>query len=88
MQIKLFYKTQRELATVLNEIVDGYWGNLISEDALVNHISGIYTNNPTKIWKQGGFTTIMKQQCGKRRIEVVERILLRNDLLRHESTGK
>ena len=43
MEIKLFYKTQRELATVLNGIVDGYWANLISEEDLINkHFSHLH----------------------------------------------
>lgn len=75
MEVKLFYKTQRQLATAINEIVDGYWDDNVSEELLKKNIESIYVNNPQKILKQAEFTTILKQKCGKRRLEVVERIL-------------
>lgn len=75
MQVKLFYKTQRELAITLNSIIDSYWDSIIDEDTLISNIETIYVNNRTKIVKEDKFTTILKQQCGKRRLEVVERII-------------
>jgi len=39
MDIKLFYKTQRELATALNGIIDGYWENLITEEELISKVT-------------------------------------------------
>lgn len=86
MESKLFYKTQRELATALNEIVDAYWNNCVSEDSLMQSVSNMYLNNPNKILKQEQFTTILKQQCGKRRLEVVERILLLTGMLKDQNT--
>lgn len=87
MELKLFYKTQRELATALNEIIDAYWNNDVSEDSLKKNISNMYINNPNKILKQDQFTTILKQQCGKRRLEVVERVLLLTGLLIDQNTN-
>lgn len=81
MEIKLFYKTQRELATVINGVVDGYWANLITEEDMISKVSSIYTNNPMKIWKENEFTTILKQQCGKRRLEVIEKVLHMNGMI-------
>ncbi|RFA32736.1 glycosyl transferase [Virgibacillus dokdonensis] len=75
MQVKFFYKTQRELAITLNSIIDSYWDSIIDEDTLISNIETIYVNNRTKIVKEDKFTTILKQQCGKRRLEVVERII-------------
>lgn len=75
MEIKMFYKTQRELADVINKLIDAYWRGDINEEFLINQISGLQINNPSKIMKSNDFTTIIKQQCGKRRLEVVERIL-------------
>ncbi|MCG5252480.1 MULTISPECIES: TIGR04540 family protein [Brevibacillus] len=80
LEIKLFYKTQRELASALNSIVDAYWENTLSEEDLMKKVSDIYTNNSKKILKQNDFTTILKQQCGKRRLEVIERILHMNGM--------
>jgi uncharacterized protein (TIGR04540 family) len=75
LQVKLFYKTQRELAVSLNVVIDAYWDNEINEETLLKTISEMYINNPNKIHKEGEFTTVLKQQCGKRRLEVIERIL-------------
>ena len=75
MDIKMFYKTQRDVAEVINELIDSYWDNELEEDKLINDIKVLFSNNDTKIFKDGDFTTILKQQCGKRRLEVVEKIL-------------
>ncbi|ATI52286.1 glycosyl transferase [Bacillus cereus] len=75
MQVKLFYKTQRELAVSLNGIVDAYWNNELGEEILIKSVHEVYINNSNKMLKDGGFTTVLKQQCGKRRLEVIGRIL-------------
>ncbi|MCH1627231.1 TIGR04540 family protein [Fredinandcohnia sp. SECRCQ15] len=75
MQVKLFYKTQRELAVSLNGIVDAYWNDELNEDTLIKSVQDVYINNPNKMLKEGEFTTVLKQQCGKRRLEVIERII-------------
>lgn len=80
LELKLFYKTQRELASALNSIIDAYWENKIDETILIKEVEDIYKNNPNKVLKNGGFTTILKQQCGKRRLEIVDRILDMNGL--------
>ena len=71
----MFYRTQRELATMYNSIIDAYWGGNINEESLIQKVVDVYINNPQKIIKDNDFTTVLKQQCGKRRLEVVERIL-------------
>lgn len=75
MEIKMFYKTQREIADIINQIVDAYWNDELNEDVLISRIMSLYNNNPSKLIKDKDFTTILKQQCGKRRLEIVERIL-------------
>lgn len=83
LEIKLFYKTQRELATVMNGIVDGYWANLITEEDMISKVSVIYMNNPKRILKENDFTKILKQHCGKRRLEVIERVLTMNGMIKN-----
>lgn len=78
MEIKMFYKTQREIAQVINKLIDSYWNDEISEDFLIEKINSLYVNNPAKIKKNNDFTTIIKQQCGKRRLEVVRKIIKTN----------
>lgn len=75
LELKLFYRTQRELATALNQLVDAYWREEIKEPELINGIKNMYENNSDKIMKDSQFTTIVQQQCGKRRLAVVGKIL-------------
>lgn len=75
LQIKLFYKTQRELAISLNKIIDAYWNNEMDEVDFIQAIYNLYQNNTSKIFKGEDFTTVLKQQCGKRRLEVIEKII-------------
>ncbi len=74
----MFYKTQREIAEVINEIIDGYWEDEISENDMIEKVILLYENNSSKIIKDKDFTTILKQQCGKRRLEVVEKLINMN----------
>jgi len=75
MEIKTFYKTQRELAINLNNLIDAYWENRINEPFLISKIKLIYENNPGKMIKFGDFTTILKQHCGKKRLEIVSKVI-------------
>lgn len=75
MEIKSFYKTQRELAVVLNKLIDAYWNDEIPEEFLFEKVKLLNTNNPGKITKYDEYTAIIKQQCGKRRLEVIDLVL-------------
>ncbi|MCM1991300.1 TIGR04540 family protein [Oceanirhabdus seepicola] len=75
MEVKKFYRTQRELAYAINKLIDAYWNDEISDELIIQKITDLYTNNPSKVLKNDDFTTILKQQCGKRRLEVVGKIL-------------
>lgn len=75
MKVKLFYRTQRDLATALNELVDSYHEEIIDEQMLIQSIETMYENNPNKLIKNNDFTTVVQQQCGKRRLEIVGKIL-------------
>lgn len=73
--MKLFYRTQRELAIAVNDLIDSYWKEQIDEQQLIQSIKNIHQNNPGKLLKGNQFTTTVQQQSGKRRLQVVERIL-------------
>lgn len=75
VKVRLFYRTQRDLATALNHIVDAYWSEEIKEDELIEGIKSMYLNNQDKLMKNNQFTTVIHQQCGKRRLTIVGRIL-------------
>ena len=73
--MKLFYRTQRDLSTALNQLVDAYWEEEIEEDELIESVKSMYENNRDKLIKNNEFTKVVQQQSGKRRLAVVERIL-------------
>jgi len=73
--VKKFYRTQREVAAVINEIVDYYWIDKLSDEELEEDVKMIYENNQDKIIKNNDYTTIIKQQCGKNRLAVVSKII-------------
>lgn len=75
MNFKTFYKNQRELAETLNSIVDLYWKNELSEELLLQNINNIFKNNAVKFLKNDRFTTILQQQCGKKRLDVISKII-------------
>ena len=79
MEVKLFYRTQRDLALGLNKIIDAYWNEEIKETELIEGVNNIYANNLEKMMKDNQFTKIVQQQSGKRRLAVVERILHMNE---------
>ncbi|MBT2711597.1 TIGR04540 family protein [Pseudomonas sp. ISL-88] len=75
MELKLFYRTQRDLAVDLNKIVDSYWREEIKENELIDGIKNLYENNREKLIKDNQFTKVVQQQCGKRRLAVVGKVL-------------
>ncbi|MFW3626012.1 TIGR04540 family protein [Aerococcus viridans] len=75
MEVKKFYRTQREVAVAINEIIDEYRVNNLTDETLEELITMIYKNNQPKIIKDNDFTTILKQQCGKNRLTVVSKII-------------
>lgn len=75
MSIKSFYKNQREIASALNDIIDAYWNDELAEKLMIEHIGKIYANNEDKIVKDGQFTKILQQQCGKKRLDVIDKIV-------------
>lgn len=73
--VKRFYRTQRDLAKAINEIVDAYWQEAITEEELISDVHSMYLNNSEKLIKDGNFTKIVQQQCGKRRLSLVKKIV-------------
>ncbi|WP_047980174.1 TIGR04540 family protein [Ornithinibacillus contaminans] len=75
MEIKVFQKTQRDLAATINLVIDNYWKDQIDEIKMIELIQKLYVTNTNKIIKEGKYTTILRQQCGKRRLDVVSQVL-------------
>jgi len=75
MNIKTFQKTQRDLAATIVSIIDSYWNNNISENEMIEMVQILYRNNKSKFLKDNQFTTVLRQQCGKRRLDIVKKVL-------------
>lgn len=56
-----------------------YWDNKLNEELLVDNINNIFINNSDMIIKDDQFTKILQQQCGKKRLNVIEKIIKNND---------
>lgn len=72
-----YYKNQRELADALNNLVDSYWAKKIDESELIKNITNIFLNNKDKFKKENEYTKILQQKCGKKRLDVIEKILIK-----------
>jgi uncharacterized protein (TIGR04540 family) len=75
VKLRLFYRTQRDLATALNQLVDAYWQEEIKEDELIEGIKSMYEYNQDKLIKENEFTKVIQQQSGKRRLALIGKIL-------------
>ena len=73
--INTFCRNQKEVSALINEIIDQYWGKAINEQEMIKTIEIIVANNESLILKDKSFTTTVKQVCGKRRLEIVARII-------------
>nr|WP_239540207.1 TIGR04540 family protein [Salimicrobium jeotgali] len=77
----MFQRTQRDLAASINLVIDKYWEDSISEEDMVKLINKLYINNEEKFKKNGSYTTVLRQQCGKRRLSVVSKVLQSKEVL-------
>lgn len=75
MELKLFYRTQRDLATALNQLVDAYWQEEIDESTLMEGVKDLHEHNTNKMIKDNDYTKIIQQTCGKRRLEIIDKII-------------
>ncbi|WP_238985104.1 MULTISPECIES: TIGR04540 family protein [Bacillus] len=75
LELRLFYRTQRDLAIALNQLVDAYWQEEIKEDELIEGIKSMYEYNREKLIKDNEFTKVIQQQSGKRRLALIGKIL-------------
>jgi len=81
MEVKLFQKTQRDLAGSINLVIDKYWNDEIDETKMIELIHKLYITNTNKFVKNGKYTTIIRQQCGKRRLEVVDQVINQTNII-------
>jgi len=70
-----YFKSQKDLAEALIKIIDDYWSDELGEDTLVVQINELVDKNSEKVFKLGLFTSVLTQRLGKRRIELLNKIL-------------
>lgn len=75
MEIKTFYKSQVDVANALSEVIDAYLENKVEENFMINSINKIVENNKEKVINVEGFTAVVKQKCGKRRLSIISKII-------------
>jgi uncharacterized protein (TIGR04540 family) len=75
VKYRTYCKNQREVASVINGIIDEYWSGKLSEKEMKEDVLTLCENNKEKLFKDGQFTKIIQQQCGKKRINVISKIL-------------
>ena len=75
MKIKVFCKSQLELSQEINRLIDAYWNNEIKETTLIKRLQEIAQHNEEKLFKDNQYTKVIQQRCGKRRLELLEKIL-------------
>lgn len=75
MEIKTFHKSQGEVAETLIKLIDSYWADEIKEDFMVDLVKRINKNNRHLLYKGENFSAAGKMRCGKRRLELVSRVL-------------
>lgn len=75
MDVKAYHRNQRDLGKDINNIVNAYWEDEISKVELEDFVFELYDKNEPLFVKDGVFTTILQQQCGRRRLEIVAKIL-------------
>lgn len=78
MEIRSFYRNQREVALVINEIIDAYWNEEMLEEEMIEGINKLYLYNSDKILKDNEYTKVIQQQCGKKRLNVISQIINAN----------
>lgn len=70
-----FFKSQKDLAEALIILIDSYWNNELKEDLLVSQLNELVFKNNEKVFLGTQYTSVLKQRLGKRRIELMNKIL-------------
>lgn len=73
--VNTYYKNQRDLAEAMIEIIDRYWNREIDEKELIEYLNQITKNNKEKVYLSDGYTSIIQQRLGKKRLELLTKIL-------------
>jgi len=70
-----YFKSQRDFAKALISLIDIYWENEISEPEFINRLRELASKNEEKLFGSEDYNSIVKQRLGKRRIELLNKVL-------------
>ena len=70
-----YFKSQKDLALALIQLIDNYWNNELNEENLISKINELSAKNKEKLIIGGEYSSVVKQRLGLRRIELLNKIL-------------
>ena len=70
-----YFKSQKDFAKALIIQIDLYWENETQEYEFIDRIQELVLKNKEKLFQQGDYTSIIKQRLGKRRIQLLNKVL-------------
>jgi len=70
-----FYKSQKDVAHALKLLIDEYWELKVEEDIFIEKLNQIIDNNGDKVFKDNDFTSLIKQRLGKKRMELILKVI-------------
>lgn len=70
-----YFKSQKDLALALIQLIDNYWNNELNEENLISKINELSAKNMEKLIIDGEYSSVVKQRLGLRRIELLSKIL-------------
>lgn len=73
--MRTYFRSQLDLALTLRDIIDKYWGMEIQEDEFIYYIKQVEENNKEKLYKDGDYTSVVKQKLGAKRLDLVDKVL-------------
>ncbi|MDU5082836.1 TIGR04540 family protein [uncultured Tissierella sp.] len=70
-----YFKNQSDLSNALISVIDKYWALQINEEEFITYLKQVAENNEEMLFKNNGYTTIVKQKLGIKRLNLLEKIL-------------
>lgn len=70
-----YFRSQKDLAKALIKLIDAYWNYELSEQDLISQVKEYIIKNEEKVYSAGDYTSVIKQRLGKKRLELLVKIL-------------
>ncbi|NLN14317.1 MAG: TIGR04540 family protein [Tissierellia bacterium] len=70
-----YYKNQIDLANSLKNIIDKYWAMEVDEEEFIKYLKQVAEKNKDLLYKEGDYTTTVRQKLGVKRLGLLTKIL-------------